>query len=120
MVGGPGRRFQAEVVEVLPTMGRRVEFDAQEPVGLQVDRRERQPDFDTNSQSRIGAIPMLISDEKIAELKAALAADEDELFRRVLAEMARMAVAAEQVRQRTIGEAISRERGTRPFAVWQR
>ena len=63
---------------------------------------------------------MRISDEKIAELKAALAADEDELFRRVLAEMARMAVAAEQVRQRTIGEAIRRERGNQAYACWQR
>ena len=59
---------------------------------------------------------MKLTADKWAELRAAVAEDDQRLFERLVTEWARVAVAGQRVRQRTIEDAVNRERGL-PFLL---
>ena len=63
---------------------------------------------------------MKITAEQWAKLRQAVTADDQELFERLVTEWARVAVAGQRVRQRTIDQVRSSERGTQPYFCFQR
>jgi len=63
---------------------------------------------------------MQISPERWAELRAAVADDDQEGFDTTLSEIIRIFVSHERDYQIRCDKVRSRERGVRPFACWQR